>query len=170
MPAPTALESITTSDPGGSGEKIANISSQEDGTIEIVGGVSFSDRIAAAPSADRSGLTGDDSGTVDMSTTAFAGTAGANLTAINNRGALAVWCEFTNVAGEATVEVVFYDNSNNPLFVSEALSFTAKTQRVSATGDYMSQAQLVDTYGASKYRAFLRTLGAGNVDIFAHPI
>lgn len=171
MPAPTTLDTIRTGTPDNAdGITLAQISAQESATKEIVAGVSLSDRIADAPSADRSGLSGNDAATTDMSTASFAGSSGANLLAINNRGALVVWCEFANSAGLAVVEIIFYDNANNPLFVSEQLYFSAKTNRVSASGDYMSQAQIIDTYGASKYRPFLRTIGTGNVDIFAHPI
>lgn len=171
MAAPTALDSARTGTPDGtSGVKIPTVLMQEDSTFEAPAGISLSDRIASGPTADRSAVSADDTGTTDMSTTAFAGTAGANLAAINNRGSLVVWCEFANSAGSATVEIVFYDAADAPMFVSEAVSFTAKTQRVSASGDYMSTPQLVDTYGASQYRPFLRAKGTGNVDIFAQPI
>lgn len=171
MSAPTALDSARTGTPDGTnGVKIPTVLMQEDGTLEAPGGVILSGAIAAAPSADRSGLTADDTGTTDMSTAGFAGSSGANLFSVHNRGALVVWCEFANSAGTATVEVVFYDSSNNPLFVSEQLTFAAKTQRVSASGDYLSQVQMIDTYGASKYRPFLRAKGTGNVDVFGQPI
>src|SRR5262245_11417969 len=127
MPAPTSLSAARTGTPDGSnGLQLAEIPSQEDSNKLLIGGFSVSDRIAAGPSPDRSGLSADDTGTTDMSTTAFAGSSGANLTAINNRGAVVVWCEFPNSAGSATVELVFYDSSNNPLFVSEQLFFSAK--------------------------------------------
>lgn len=170
MSAPTALETIRTGAPDNStGLLIANISAQESATTEIPAGVALSDRIAAAPSAHRAAMSAIDSAT-DMSTVGFAGTSGANLDAINNRGAIVIWCEFANTAGAAGVRVVYYDSSNNPLFVGPILSFAALAQRVSASGDYMSTPQLVDSYGASKFRCFLATIGTGNVDIFAHPI
>lgn len=170
MPAPTALDSAKTSTPDAvDGIEIATVVAQT-GIKEIPAGVMLTDRIADAPAADRSGLSADDTGTTDMSTVGFAGTAGANLFAVNNRGALVVWCEFANSAGSCTVEVVYYDSADNPLFVSRQLTFTALTQRVSASGDYMSNPQLLDTYGASQYRPYLKVKGTGNVDIFAHPI
>lgn len=171
MTAPTSLSAARTGTPDGTdGLQLAELPSQEDSNKIIVGGVSLSDRIAAGLSADRAGLSSDDTGTTDMSTTAFAGGSGANLIATNNRGALIVWCEFANAAGSAIVEIVFYDSSNNPLFVSEQLTFGAKTQRKAAAGDYLSQAQVIDTYGASKYRPFLRSKGTGDVDIYAQPV
>ena len=170
MAAPTALDNARTGTPDGTnGVQIPTIVVQE-GTFEAPCGISLSDRIAAAPSAQRAGLTGDDTATTDMSTAGFAGTAGANLEAINNRGAIVVWCEFANSAGSATVRVAYYDSSNNPLFVGPALSFAALAQRVSASGDYMSEPQIVESYGASKYRCYLVAKGTGNVDIFAHPV
>ena len=167
MPAPTALEVIST---GSTTTNVANLSSQEGATTELPVGVSLSDRIGAAPAADRAALAADDTATTDMSTVGFAGAAGANLFNINNRGALAVWCEFPNAAGSATVRIIYYDSSDNPLFVGEALTFAALAQRVSAAGDYMSEPRLVDSYGASQYRPYLSVKGTGNVDIFAHPI
>lgn len=170
MPAPTALDSAKTGTPDASdGIEIATVVAQT-GTKEIPAGVMLTDRIADAPSADRSGLTGDDTGTTDMSTVAFAGASGGNLFAVNNRGALVVWCEFANSAGSGTVEIVFYDSADNPLFISKQLTFTALPQRVSASGDYMSNPQIIDTYGASQYRPYLKVKGTGNVDIFAHPV
>lgn len=171
MSAPTALDSARTGTPDGiNGIKIPTVLMQEDNTFEAPGGVALSDRIPAGPTADRAAVSSNDTATTDMSTAGFAGSSGANLLAVNNRGALVVWCEFANAAGSATVEIVFYDGSNNPLFVSEQLTFTAKTQRVSASGDYLSQVQMVDTYGASKYRPFVRSIGTGNVDVFGQPI
>jgi hypothetical protein len=170
MPAPTALDNARTSTPDNSnGIQLATIVAQE-GTLEIPAGVMLSTRIPSGISPDRSGLSADDTSVTDMSTVGFAGTAGANLLPINNCGALSVWCEFANSAGSATVKIVFYDAANNPLFISRLLTFSAATVRVSAAGDYMSAAQLVDTCGASKYRPYLKVKGTGNVDIFANPI
>ncbi len=171
MSAPTALDSARTGTPDGSaGVQIPTVLMQENSAFEAPGGVALSDRIPAGPTADRAAVSSNDTATTDMSTAGFAGSSGANLSAVNNRGALVVWCEFANSAGSATVEVVFYDASNNPLFVSEQLTFAAKSQRVSSSGDYMSQVQMIDTYGASKYRPFVRSLGTGNVDVFGQPV
>lgn len=171
MSAPTALDSARTGTPDTSnGVKIPTVLMQEDSSFEAPGGVALSDRLAAGLSAQRSALSSDDTATTDMSTTAFAGTSGANLEAINNRGALVIWCEFANAAGAATVRVVYYDSSNNPLFVGPALPFSALTHRVSAAGDYMSEPQIVESYGASKYRCYLQSKGTGNVDVFGHPL
>jgi hypothetical protein len=165
------MDSARTGTPDATnGIKIPTVLMQEDSSFEAPGGIALSDRIAAGPSAQRSGLSSDDTATTDMSTVGFAGTSGANLEAINNRGALVVWCEFANSAGSAVVRVVYYDSSNNPLFVGPALPFSALAQRVSASGDYMSEPQIVESYGASKYRCFLQAKGTGNVDIFAHPL
>lgn len=170
MSAPTALDNIRTGTPDGStGTKIPSIVLQEDSSLEAPGGISLSDRIPAAVSAERSGLSAIDSAT-DMSTVGFAGTSGANLVAINNRGAVCVWATFANSAGTATVRVIYYDSSNNPLFVGSLLSFTAGTQRLSAAGNYMSTPLLVESYGTSKYRLYLVSKGTGNVDLYANPL
>jgi len=170
MSAPTALDNARTGTPDGTnGVQIPTVVVQE-GTLEAPCGISLSDRIASGPTAQRAAVSGADTATTDMSTSGFAGSGGANLDAINNRGALAVWCEFANAAGSATVRVVYYDAADAPLFVGPALSFAATTLRVSSAGDYLSEPQLVETYGASQYRCYVTALGTGNVDVFAHPL
>lgn len=171
MPAPTGLESITTGDPGASGEKVANISSQEDATIEIPGGFALSDRIADGPTVDRDNATAADSAT-DMSTADFAGTNGANLKAVYNRGAIAVWCTFEANTDSATIRLVMYDSADAPLFLSPAMTFTPLAQRLSSSGHYMSEVQLCDSYGASQFRPYITAKGdaTNDVDVFAHPI
>jgi len=173
MAAPTALETIRTGTPDGtSGIQIANISAQESATTEIPAGLALSDRIASSLSPDRDNLTAHESSTVDMSTSGFAGTSGANLAAINNRGAIVVWCTFEANTDSATVRIVYYDAANAPLFVGPALSFTPQAQRLSASGHYMSEPQIVESYGASKYRPYLAAKGdaTNDVDIYSHPV
>lgn len=162
--------SIRTGTPDGtSGEKIASFALQEDGSIEAPAGIALSQQIANGPSAHRSGLSSDDTGTTDMSSAGFSS---SGLKALNNAASLVVWCEFANSAGSATVVPIFYDGAGTPapLFVGPELSFTAKTQRVSSGGDYMSLPQLCDTYGAKNVKCYLLVKGTGNVDIFAEAI
>lgn len=172
MPSPSALDTLRTGTPDGSGGLlISSIVAQETGS-EIPAGVALSDRIADAPTADRATATAADSST-DMSTTVFAGTAGANLKTVNNRGALAVWATFEATTDSATVRVVFYDAADNPLFVSPLLSFTPLSGfRLSAAGHYMTEVQLLDTYGASQFRPYIVSKGdaVNDVSVFAHPI
>jgi hypothetical protein len=170
MPAPPALDNARTGTPdGSSGIQIATVVVQE-GTFEAPAGIALTDRLAAGLTPDRNDISAVDTAT-DMSTTDFAGSSGANLFAINNRGAIVVWCTFDDAVASATVRLIYYDGSNNPLFVGPPLTFTALAQRISSSGHYMTEPQIVESYGASKCRPYLVTLGSGNVaDIFAHPI
>lgn len=168
MSSPTALETIRTGTPDGSnGLLLVNISSQESASAEIPGGVAFSDRIANGPSAHRATVTTADTAT-DMSSSAFSS---SGLDNVNNRGALVVWVEFASSTGSAVVRPVFYDAAGTPapLFLGPVLTFVASDKRVSSSGDYMSEAQIVDTYGASKYKVYVEAQ-SGNIDVFAHPI
>lgn len=168
MSSPTALETIRTGTPDGTnGLLIANISSQEGATTEIPGGVMLSDRIANGPSAHRSGIAADDTAT-DMSSAGFSS---SGLDNINNRGALVIWCEFASGTGTAVVRPVFFDAAATPapLFLGPVLTFVASDKRVSNSGDYMSEAQIVETYGASKYKVYVESR-TGTIDVFAHPI
>ncbi len=175
MPAPVTGETLRTGTPDGTlGARIFDIPLQENSSYKAVAGIHLSDQVAAVVSPDRSALSADDTTTTDMSAGAsgFALASGTGLVPIYNRGALAVWCTFASGVGvgAAVIEPVFYDASGTPLFVGEQLSFAAKTQRVTSSGNYMSQVQLCDTYGASKYRLFTRSKGSGNVDVYGHPI
>lgn len=172
MPSPSALDTLRTGTPDGTGGLlIASVAAQETGS-EIPAGVALSDRIADAPTADRADATAADAAT-DMSTTAFAGTAGADLKTVNNRGALAVWATFEATTDSCAVRIVYYDAADNPLFVSPLLTLVPLSGfRLSAAGAYMSEVQLVDTYGASQFRPYLVSKGdaTNDVSVFAHPI
>lgn len=172
MPSPAALDTLRTGTPdGSSGLLISSIVAQETGS-EIPAGVALSDRIADGPTADRATATAADTAT-DMSTTDFAGTAGANLKTVNNRGALAVWATFEAATDSAVVRIVFYDAADAPLFVSPALTITPIAGfRLSASGHYMSEVQLVDSYGASQFRPYIVSKGdaVNDVSVFAYPL
>ena len=171
-----ALESITTGDPGASGEKVANISSQEDGTIEIVGGFALSDRIPSslAPDVDTLTATTQVPANSDLSDATWVGSSGANLKAINNRGALSIWCHFEGATDSATLRVAYYDAADEPLFVGPALAFvpTAYILDVADTPDmYVSEPQLVETYGASQYRIMVTAYsGTNDLDVYSQPL
>lgn len=168
MPTPTALDNARTSTPDGTnGIQIATVVAQE-GTIEIPGGVLLSTRLGANTSADRSGVTADS--TADMDAADGFGSTG--LISINNCGALVVYCKFDTAGASATIEVVFYDGHTTavPLFVSKQLTFAALSQRVNEAGDYLSNPQIIDSYGASKCRPYVKSLSAGTVDVWCAPV
>lgn len=171
MAAPTALDNARTGTPDGTnGVQIPTVVVQE-GTLEAPCGIALTDRIASSLSPDRDNATAADTAT-DMSTTDFAGASGANLTAINNRGAIVVWCTFEASTDSATIRLVYYDAADAPLFVGPALSFTPLTQRLSAAGHYMSEPQIVESYGASQIRPYIAAKGdaTNDVDVYTHPI
>lgn len=171
MAAPTAFESITTGDPGASGEKIANISSQEDASIEIVGGFALSDRIPQDPSAERA-VTAADTAT-DMSDAASGFANGVTLSAINNRGALVVWCTFEATTDSATIRIVYYDAGGDPLFVGPGLSFVPLSGfHETDAGVHLSEPQIVESYGASKFRPYVAAKGdaTNDLNVYVHPI
>lgn len=172
MAAPTALDNARTGTPDGtSGIQIPTVVMQE-AAYEAPCGISLSDRIPAAPSPDRDNAVAADS-TTDMSTTSFAGTAGANLFALNNRGALVVWCTFEASTTSVVIRVVYYDASDNPLFVGPAMTFAALSGfRLTAAGHYMSEPRIVESYGASQARPYIVTHSdaTNDVDVFVAPV
>jgi len=173
MPAPTNLDVARTGTPDGTnGIQIPTVLMQQNSAYEAPGGIALSDRIADSVSADRTAVVGNDSATTDMSTAGFAGSAGANLSAINNRGAMAAWCTFEASTTSVTIRMIYYDSANNPLFIGPILTFAAAPQRIAAAGHYMSEVQLIETYGASKVRPYVVTHSdaTNDVSIFVHPL
>lgn len=172
MAAPTALDSARTGTPDGTGGvPIPTVLMQQNAAFEAPCGIALSDRLPDQPTADRA-VTASDTAT-DMSTAAFAGTAGANLSAINNRGALMVWVTFAATTDRATVRLVYYDSLNNPQFVGPALEFVPLAGfRSTATGVYLSTPQVVESYGASKVRPYIVSKGdaVSALNVFAQPI
>lgn len=153
-----ALTSIRTGTPDSTGgEKVASLTLQEDSSIEPVGGFPISSKIDDGPSAHRSSVTAADTA-ADMSTGGF----GTSLKAVNNAPTLCIFCSFLGTGGSATVRPVYYDGatSNTVLFLGESLSFVADTSyRLTSTGAYMSQAQLVDAKGAGQVKVYVASLG-----------
>lgn len=173
MSAATALETIRTGTPDGSnGLLIANISSQESATTEIPCGLALSDRVPQDPTAERNPATTADSAT-DMSDAASGFANGVTLSAINNRGAIVVWCTFEASTDSATIRVIYYDAGGDPLFVGPALSFVPLAGfKETSSGPYLSEPQIVESYGASKFRPYIAAKGDSTNDLFvyAHPI
>ena len=169
MPTKTALDNARTGTPDGTlGIPIATLAAQEGGSIEIPGTFLLSDRIPDAPTADKNPATAADTAT-DMSSAGY----GTSLVAVNNAGALSIFCSFENSAESITLRVIFYDSAGNPLFVSELLTFTPLVGfRLSASGHYMTEAQLVDTKGASKFKPYIvsKTNAIDDVKVWCCPL
>lgn len=152
---------------GTSGIQIAMQDSQADSAEKLPAGIAASDMIANTPTAHRSAVAAADSAT-DMSSAGF----GTSTKLSDNRGAIALWLEFTVASASTRVQVVYYDNAATPapMALGPVLTFTAAAKRVSAAGDYMSEAKLVETYGYARFKVFVEYLSSGNVDVFAEPI
>ena len=175
MPSPAALDSARTGTPDNSnGIQIATVVAQE-GTIEIPGGIALSDRIASSLAADVDTLTATTlipSGS-DLGNTTWTGTT-QTARNVNNRGAIVIWCHFEGASDSATLRVAYYDAADVALFVGPALNFMPTTfiKLASETPDmYVSEPQLVESYGAAKYRIMVIAYsGTNDLDVFSQPI
>jgi hypothetical protein len=108
----------------------------------------------------------------NLTTTGFAGSAGANLADCGN--ALTLACRATCDAASKTLagRLVFYDSANAPLGLSEPISFTSDpTLRLgNAAGDFVSPRVLVDAGQARKFRFFVDSVTGGSWSIYVRPI
>lgn len=140
-----------------SGTPFATIASEE-GTPEPIQGVGLVGNKSTYAELSRTAVTAADAPTSgDLSTSHFAGSAGANLQDLGNALAVAIRATCTVAGTTMSGRVVFYDGSNNPIGYSELVTFTSDgTLRLSASGDYVSQRAVVDA-GAGRKAAFLAT-------------
>jgi hypothetical protein len=142
--------------------------SQADPNEKLPAGIAASDMIANGPTAHRSAVSTADTAT-DLSSAGF-GSSGTKLS--DNRGAITIWAEFSTSGASATCRVVYYDNASTPapMCVGPAFTLAATMRRVSASGDYVSEPKMVETYGFARFKVFIETLSAGTIDVFAEPI
>jgi hypothetical protein len=121
----------------------------------------------------RTGLTAADAPTGgDMTTGAFAGASGANLTAVNNALAAELRATCGTASAVLTGRLALYDESNNFLAFSETIQFVSDaTLRLgNATGDFVCQRAIVDLGRAVKARFFVDSVSAGTWAIYLNPL
>lgn len=167
MPGAAALDSLRTGTPdNSSGLKIASILSKDDSTIEIPAGFALVETLPNAPSAHRS--SGGADASTDMSSSGF----GTSTELIENRGALIIWVEFATAGATCTLIPVWYDDSATPapMALGPSLTFTATAKRVTSSGNYMSEAVIIDTHSFARYKIFKETVSAGNIVVHATPV
>ncbi len=121
----------------------------------------------------RTGLTGADSPTGgDLTTTGFAGTAGANLIDVGN--ALAVMIRGTCGTASAilTGRVILYTALNAALGATATVTLTADgTLRLgNATGNFIANVAIQDVGAARKVRFFVDSVSAGTWTVQVTPL
>ena len=145
----------------------------EDGTAGVIQAVVQVGNKSAYTDIIRTGVTAADAPTGgDLTTTGFAGTAGANLLDLGNCLSVTVRATCTVASATLSGRVVFYDASNNPLAYSESLSFTSdgSLRLGNATGDFVVARQIIDAGQARKARFLVVSVSAGSWSIYARPI
>lgn len=168
-----SLSSIKAStQDGSSGTPVAIAANEDSGTNALQATVPVGNKTTYTE-ASRTGITAADAPTGgDLTTTGFAGSAGANLADAGN--ALTLSCRATCSAASKvlTGRVVLYDGSNNALAVSESITFTADaTLRLgNASGDFVCPRVLVDCGQARKFRFFVDSVSGGTWAIYVRPV
>jgi len=161
----------STQDTSG-GTPVATVVNEDDSTkaVQAVAPVGSKSTWVSIP---RTGITAADAPTGgDMTTTGFAGSAGANLGDVGNALTADVRATCGTAGATLTGRLALYDGSNNFLAMSESLSFTSDgTLRLgNAAGDFISQRLLVDLGHARKVRFFADSVSAGTWAVYVRPI
>lgn len=168
-----ALGSVKASTQDGtSGTPVATGVNEDDVTKALQASVTVGNKSTYAE-ASRTGLTALDAPTGgDMTTTGFAGTAGANLTTCGN--ALSLSCRATCSVASATLtgRVAFYNAAFACIALSEVITFTSDpTRRLgNAAGDFLAQRVVVDAGQAQMFRFFVESVTAGTWAVYGRPI
>ncbi len=168
-----SLSSIKASTQDGtSGTPVATIVNEDSGSVALQANCLVGNKTTYSE-LSRTGLTAADAPTGgNLTTTGFAGTAGANLGDCGN--ALTLACRATCDTASATLtgRIVFYDGSNNAIGLSESISFTSDgTLRLgNATGDFVTPRVLVDAGQARKFRFKVDSVSAGTWAVYVRPI
>jgi len=156
-----------------SGTPFATAANEDSGSVNLPAAALVGNKTTFSETS-RTGLTAADTPTGgDLTTTGFAGTSGANLFDIGNALAVAIRATCNTASKTLTGRLIFYDASNNPLSVSETISFTSDaTLRLgNASGDFVCQRQLVDAGQARKARFFVDTVGSSSTwAVYCRPI
>lgn len=154
------------------GTAVATAVNEDDSTKNLQAMVLVGNKTTFAE-ASRTGLTAADAPTGgDLTTTGFAGSAGANLTDCGNSLTAAVRATCGTASATLTGRVIFYDASNAAIGMSEQLTFVSDaTRRLgNAAGDFICQRQLVDFGQARKFRFFVDSVSAGTWAVYVRPV
>lgn len=155
------------------GTQVATVT-REDGAAGLLQGMVPLANKTTFSETSRTGLTGADAPTGgDLTTSGFAGSSGANLFDLDQAMACQVRATCGTASATLTGRLAFYDGSNNPIGMSETLTFTSDgTLRLgNASGDFVCRANLlVDVAGARKARFFVDSVSAGTWSIYARPV
>lgn len=155
---------------GTSGTQVAQAANESSGAGALQATAPVGNKTTYAE-VSRTGVTTADTATTDLSTTGFAGSAGANLGDAENALTLAVRATCDAAGKTLTGRVVLYDGGNNPLAVSESLSFTSDAAlRLSAAGNYVCPRQLIDCGQARKFRFYVDAVTGGTWAVAVRPI
>lgn len=146
----------------------------EDGGARVPTAILVGNKTTFSEATARTGITGADAPTGgDLTTTGFAGSAGANLFALGNALAVQVRATCNTASKTLTGRLMMYDGSNNFLYTSEPISFTSDaTLRLgNGSGDFVCQRpQVIDVGPAVRARFFVDSVSGGTWAINCRPI
>ena len=168
-----SLSSIKSSTQDASaGTPVATGTNEDSGSVALQANVLVGNK-STYSELSRTGLTAADAPTGgNLTTTGFAGSSGANLGDCGNALALAVRATCGTASAVLSGRVVFYDGSNNPIGLSEPITFTADAllRLGNATGDFVAPRVIVDAGQARKYRFLVDSVSAGTWAVYVRPI
>ena len=108
----------------------------------------------------------------DMTTTGFAGAAGANLLDIGNAMSAVVTATCGTASAILVGRLALYDGSNVCIGLSEVVSFGADaTRRLgNAAGNFVCPINIIDVGSARKVRFFVESVSAGTWTVEVRPV
>ena len=169
---PTGIPARSSTADGTSGTQVAQAASEVSGS-GILQSVVIEGNKSTYAEVSRTGLTVADAPTGgNLTTTGFAGAAGANLVDLGNALTMAVRATCSVAGAILSGFIVLYDASNNPIGKSEVITFVSDaTLRLgNATGDFICQRVLIDCGQGRKCRFFVSSISGGTWAVYKRPI
>jgi hypothetical protein len=168
MPTGTGYRGSTQDSSGG--VQVAQATGEVSGAGILAVGVTEGNKTTYS-NQSRTGQTGTDAATSDLSTSGFAGSAGANLFDIGNALACVLRASCSVASASLAGRLIYYDGSNNPIGMSEPITFISDAaRRLAAAGDYICQHFIVDVGEARKARFYIENISSGTWAVIARPV
>jgi hypothetical protein len=117
----------------------------------------------------RTGITSADTA-ADMSTSGFAGSSGANLSAAFQALALEIRATCDTAAAQMNGHLVGYDGSNNPLSIGEEIAFAASAFKLSSSGDYLCTRVVAACAAWVKAAFYVDSMTGSTWNVYIRPV
>lgn len=91
---------------------------------------------------------------------------------VGDKSVLLIEVDFNTAGANCVIVPVFYDGAVTPAIIGigEEIAFSASLWRRTAAGNYFSNLKMIDVMGAASIRLAVKSISAGNINIYGEVI